>query len=156
VRPDGLELLRGVRALLAGVVLPELASPYLHAQVLLAVRMLDAAALELEDAPAAYLTERQRAIALIAEALPLVGERAEPGDRAALAALAALSPWPADARLTALTEQSRRFQAALDLLAALCDAPDADPALTVLGERVEAEMRAVVERRAGWGEVQAR
>ena len=156
MRPDGLDLLRGVRALLAGSVLPEVAAPYLHAQVLLAVRLLDAAVLELEDAPAAFAAERARAIVLVSEALPLVRHRAEPALLAELAAVAALGPSPDDLRLSALATDSRRFLAALDMLAGLCDTTGGEPALTALGERVAAELRAVVERRAGWGAVHAR
>src|SRR5262249_50212791 len=72
MRPTALEMLRGVRTLLLSELLPGVAAPNLRAQVSLAITMLDAAARELDDAPAAYAAERERMRALAAEALPLV------------------------------------------------------------------------------------
>src|SRR5215208_4272038 len=57
MRPTALDILRGVRALLLEEVLPEVAAPQLRTQVALAIGLLDAAAVELDDAPAAYAAD---------------------------------------------------------------------------------------------------
>jgi hypothetical protein len=150
MRPTALELLRGVRTLLLAEVLPGVASPFLRTQVSLAIGMLDAAARELDDAPAAHTAERERMRALAAEALPLV--RAAAPDASLLSALEALAADGADGALTvsAMAEEFVRMLGVLDRLSALCDA-DTTGTLAPLGARVDAELRAQVARRASWG-----
>jgi hypothetical protein len=150
VRPDGLELVRAVRALLEQV-LPETAAPFRRAQLVLAARMLDAAIAELDDAPAAFAEERARMRALAREAAPLLRGHADAVLLADLESLATVSAEPRDLRLSAQAAESVRWLAVLDALAARCAAPDAAPELAALGTRMTAELRARAERRASWG-----
>jgi hypothetical protein len=153
VRPTAFEILHGVRTLLAQDLLPEMTAPHLRSQVMLAVSMLDAAAAELNDAPAAYAEERARMIALAADALPLI-RRIAPADPliADLEAISAAPPEPPDRSLIAQAEESARLLGLLDRLSAACDEPDAGERgdLTALGERVDTELRAHIARRATW------
>ena len=153
MRPTALEVLRGVRALLLEEVLPEVAAPQLRTQVSLAIGLLDAAAVELDDAPAAYAEERARLTALAAEALPLV-RRLDPDDplAAELAALSTADP-PAAGSLRAMEAESARLLAALDALAAFCDeraGAGVDEVMVALGGRVRGEVAALVARRQRW------
>jgi hypothetical protein len=153
VRPTGLELLRGVRALLATEILPEMTAPHLRAQVMLAVGMLDAAAAELNDAPAAYAEERARIVALAAEALPVV-HRLAPGSPLAeeLETLAGAAPTPPDRHVAALGEESARLLGVLDRLAAFVDAHATGDGRDLAGlrDRLDAELRAQIARRMAW------
>jgi hypothetical protein len=153
MRPSGLEILRGVRSLLVTDVLPELAAPHLRSQVMLAVGMLDSAAREFDDAPAAFSDERARMIALASEALPVV-RRISPESSMAgeLGALTMGPSDPPDRRMTALYEDGARFLGVLDRLGELLDwhAEAGDAEVAALGGRVDAELRAIIARRATW------
>lgn len=153
MRPTGLELLRGVRTLLLEEVLPELTAPHLRMQLGLAIGMLAAAAAELDDAPAAYAEERGRALALAAEALPLLREHALDESLAGeLEALLAAPEPPAARPVTALEAESARLLDLLDRLLARCDARnDGDAALAALADRLDAELHARIDRRLAWG-----
>ena len=155
MRPTALELLRGVRTLLLHDVLPGTATPHLRTQVTLAIGMLDAAAAEFDDAPAAYGEERARMIALAAEALPIL--RRAGADVALLDEIEALARAPVeppDRRLTALGEEASRLVGLLDRLAVFCDEHEPNPfaaaEITVLRQRVDAELRSLVSRRTRW------
>ena len=153
MRPSGLELLRGVRSLLLNEVLPELAAPHLRAQVMLAVGMLDSAAREFDDAPAAFSEERARMIALAAEALPVI-RRVSPESSMVgeLGVLATDSIEPPDRRLTALYEDAAQFLGVLDRLCDFADqhAEAGDAEVATLCRRVDDELRAIIARRATW------
>lgn len=153
MRPSGLELLRGVRSLLVSEVLPELAAPHLRSQVMLAVGMLDSAAREFEDAPAAFGEERARMIALASEALPVVRRIAPDSSMIGeLGSVASDSIDATDRRMTARYEEAARFLGVLDRLSAFADQhADADDAEVVaLGRLVDDELRAITARRATW------
>src|SRR3712207_9373186 len=94
MRPTAIELLRGIRTMLVEDVLPATATPHLRTQVTLAIGMLDTAAAELNDAPAAYAEERRRMIALAAEAAPVLRRLAP--DAALLSDLEALASAPSE------------------------------------------------------------
>lgn len=152
MRPTGMELIRGVRTLLAAEILPEIAAPHLRAQVGLAIGMLDSAAAELEDAPAALAEERPRTAALAAEALPLL--RRAGADAALVAEMAELASNTAalSGGMRSIYEQSARLLDLLDRLSAFVDerAESGDAEIEALGRRVDGELRAVVARRARW------
>lgn len=158
MRPDALEMLRGVQATLLTKVLPEVASPYLQMQVQLAVGMLGAALLELDDAPAAYAEERARVLALARTALPLV--EAETPDDPRAVDLAALLECPdelPDRRLSVQAAESARLLGLLDRLLAWCEGAGAGSrGLGAGGEAaglaaaVTAELRTQIARRASW------
>jgi hypothetical protein len=150
MRPTALEMLRGVRTLLLSEVLPGVAAPHLRAQVSLAITMLDAAARELDDAPAAYAAERERMRTLAAEALPLVRLAAVDGPVVAELEALAVPGGGGVLKLSAMAEESARLLGVLDRLSALCD-EDTTDTLASLGARVDAELRARVARRATWG-----
>jgi hypothetical protein len=153
MRPSGLELLRGVRSLLLTEVLPELAAPHLRSQVMLAVGMLDSAAKELDDAPAAFSEERARMIALAAESLSAVRRIAPDSPLAGeLEDVAAASVEPPDRRMTALNEEAARFLGVLDRLSEFADqhADAGDAGAVALGRQVNDELRAIIARRATW------
>jgi len=154
MRPTGLELLRGVRTLLAEEILPGAAPPHLRAQLMLAVGMLDAAAREMEDAPAAYADERARMVGLAAEAVPVV-RRLAPDHPLLLdlETLAAAPVAPPDGRMSAMAVESARLLDHLDRLCAFCDAHCAagnGADLDTLARRVDDELRALAARRLTW------
>lgn len=149
MRPSGLELIAGVKTLLATAVLPGIASPYLRTQVALAIGLLDAAAAELNDAPAAYDAERQRARELAAEvALQVEAAAADDPLVQDLADIAALPAEPPDRSTKAMEAESVWLLGIIDRLSALCEA---HPDLAETGARVDAELRAQVRRRLAWG-----
>ena len=153
MRPSGLELLRGVRSLLMNEVLPELAAPHLRAQVMLAVGMLDSAAREFDDAPAAFHEERARMIALATEALPVIRRVSPEASMVGeLGALASGSIEPSDRRLTALYEEAAHILGVLDRLCDFADqhAETGDAEVVMLGRRVDDQLRAIIARRATW------
>src|SRR5262245_60054696 len=122
MRPTGLELIDGVRALLATEILPEMTAPHLRMQVMLAVGMLAAAGAELDAAPVVYAEERARVGALADEALPLVRRIApEAALIAELEALAAPSAAEQPRRMSLQAEESARLLGLLDRLCAFCD-----------------------------------
>lgn len=154
MRPTGLELIRGVRGMLAREILPETASPTRRLQVTMAIGMLDAAA-ELNDAPVAFHEERTRMSALAAWALPVVeGVGAESALVADLTALAGAPSEPLDRRMSALADDAARLLNILDRLSAFCDerlaSGETSADLTLLGERVETELRSQGARRVTW------
>jgi hypothetical protein len=153
MRPTGLELLRGVRTLLLTDVLPEMSAPHLRSQVILAVGMLDWAAKEFDDAPAAFVDERTRMIALAAEALPVVS-RVAPGSPLVeeLRDVAAASVEPPNRRLTALDKEAGRFLGVLDRLSEFTDAHvgTGDAEVAALGSRVDGELRSIIACRTSW------
>jgi hypothetical protein len=157
MRPDGLELLRGVQALLSGRVLPQIGSPYLQVQVQMAIGMVGAALVELDDAPAAYAEERARVGALARQALAL---RPDP-EAVPLAELQALAGETASgaARLSEQSAGSARLLGLLDRLLAWCEEMDGDGPRVVDGEQAEraalaatirAELALQAGRRATW------
>jgi hypothetical protein len=152
MRPTALELLHGVRSLLATEILPEMTAPHLRSQVMLAVAMLSAAAAELDGAPVVYAEERARLAALADEALPVV-RRVAPesplvADLDALAASAVLAP----DRMSRLAEESAQLLVVLDRLSAFCDEQRelGDPAIAALAARVDGELRAWTGARMAW------
>lgn len=155
MRPTSLELLRGVRAMLAREILPETASPTQRLQVTMAIGMLDAAAAELNHAPMAFHEERTRMTALAAWALPVLeSARAEPSLVADLAAVAGAPSEPLDRRISAMAEDAARLLDLLDRISAFCDerlaSGETSPDVTLLGERVDTELRAQIARRSQW------
>ena len=153
MRPTGLELINGVRALMATEILPEMTVPHLRAQVMLAVGMLAAAAAEFDAAPAAYAEERSRLTALAAEALAVVWRLAPEGTIAAeLGALAASSETQTGQRMSRQAEESARLLGMLDRLCAFCDEhrESGDPAVVALAARVDIELRAWSTVRIAW------
>src|SRR5215213_1704686 len=72
MRPTSLELLHGIRSLLAQEILPAVAAPHLRAQVMLAVGMLNSAVAELEDGAVASADEHTRLLELAAAMLPAI------------------------------------------------------------------------------------
>lgn len=153
MRPTAIEMLRGVRALLGGEIARGVTAPYLRTQVMLAIGLLDAAARELEDAPAAFAEERRRMLALAAAATPLV--RAISPVEALADDLALLANDPSDPASQTLPNQraaSARLAALLDRLAAWCDThARTHPEAAQLAARVDAELHALVSRRIHWG-----
>ncbi len=153
MRPTGLELLHGVRTLLLTEVLPEVTAPHLRSQVMMAVGMLDSAARELDDAPAAFREERARLIALAATVLPVI-RRASPDSPLVgeLERVASAPDAPPDLRLTALEAESDEFLDVLDRLAAFADehADGGGADVAALGRRVADELRLLIGRRAAW------
>jgi hypothetical protein len=141
-----------VRALLLEEVLSETAAPHLRTQVSLAIGLLDAVAVEVEEAPAALIAERARMIALARHAAPLV-QRTAPDDPLAadLTDLAVASATPADYRLSAMTAESERLHGILDHLGAFCDDRLADGAdRDTLRRLLGAELRAGVGQQMRW------
>lgn len=153
MQPGGLEILRGVRTMLAAEVLPEMTAPHLRAQVGLAIGMLDAAAAEFDDAPLAYAEERARMMALAAAALPAV-RRLAPGTALVedLAGLTSGAPTENGRSMRAIGEEFARFLDLLDRLSAFADehAEADDAVVRALGDRVDAELNAVIARRLAW------
>lgn len=153
MRPTGLELINGVRTLLAAEILPEVTAPHLRAQVMLAVGMLATAAAELDAAPAVYAEERLRLAALAAEALPVMQRLArESALTAELDALAASSETKTGQRISLQAEESARLLGVLDRLCAFCDERQAsgDAAVTALAARVDGELHAWTAARLAW------
>lgn len=153
MKPTGLEMLRGVQALLVEQVLPALSAPHLRGQVGMAIGMIAAAAAELDDAPALYPEERARARAMARRALPLVQARSpdEPLLRD-LAALADEHEAASPQRVTVLEAESARLLDLLDRLIAFCDGRNEhDIELAALGAALDAELHARLDRRLAWG-----
>jgi hypothetical protein len=151
MRPTALELLSGVRSLLAREVLPAVATAHLRAQVGLAISMLTAAAVELDEAPATYAEERARMVSLAGAALPAL-ERLAPG-HPLTGEMSALLRTPSEASQESLSVQIQASVAALDLLdrlAAFCDEHDGDKGAAALGRLVNAELRNITARRLRW------
>ncbi|MGI8553641.1 MAG: hypothetical protein ACR2PL_23065 [Dehalococcoidia bacterium] len=159
MRPTASELLHGVRTLLLVQILPEVMAPHLRAQVILALGLLDAAAVELNDAPAAYGEEQSRMAALVWQALPIVRRAGTDGSLASdLESAVAPSAEAGDRSLEAQTTAAVRRLDLLDRLAALCDEAIAagsdeqsiDSALLRLARSVDVELHAIIARRTAW------
>ncbi|MGD9890017.1 MAG: hypothetical protein AB7R89_10755 [Dehalococcoidia bacterium] len=153
MRPSGLELLRGVRSLLLTEVLPEIAAPHLRSQVMIAVGMLDSAAKELDDGPAAFGEERARMMLLATEALPVVRRLSQDASLVReLEDVTAASVEPPARRVSALNEEAARFLGILDRLSEFVDrhSDAGDAEAGALGRQVDDELRAIIARRATW------
>lgn len=152
MRPDATEMVRGVRALLAGEILHAVSAPYLRAQVMIAVGLLDAAVREFEDAPATFAEEQHQILALAREAMPLVHQLA-PNTPLITELTVTISAQQTitTAPLSGQREAAAQMLGVLDHLSAFCDQHAESTEVAALGVKVTALLHAVVARRAAWG-----
>ena len=137
MRPTPVEVIRGLQAALATIVLPEVSSRYAQAQVLYTVMILDMLTREWEEGAQLFVDDIQGVRALLdrgSDLLKRVGEETGDGELVSLADGLRIDGVDGESsyRMADLMAESNRLREQLITLGEVCDRARSEPKLAPL------------------------
>lgn len=135
MRPTPIEVIRGLQAALATIVLPEVSSRYAQAQILYTVMILDMLSKEWEEGAQVFIDDIQGMRDLLdrgADVLQRLAEETGDGEFAALADTVRAGSGDGSYRMADLLAESNRLRDRLVSLGELCDRALSEPKLAPL------------------------